>query len=223
MKTLTKNYKNADEMIADGWTAADLADLTNCARSTPCAYDAVTKKFTWPLVDDCRVLYSCFTKQEKELYKAYRAGGNSGTGVTRASTSAVSEEQLEKANALLNKLIEINADAETMALAYVVLPHKVDSEMKTLLGVDNTQILKSTAKDQKFCNLRWMLNRKDDGAFLENHFPTLADISAAWEDETVAQVYRKTQVIALAARLWREEQFNLCDYVDDLIVEFDNL
>ena len=74
-------YGNSSGYFKDPITGEDFSPDT--PRVVPCSFE--NGKFTWPCVAQSdggqllKIVYKCFTDEEKELYKAYRGRSSSGS------------------------------------------------------------------------------------------------------------------------------------------------
>lgn len=74
-------YGNSSGYFKDPITEEDLGPDT--PRVIPCSFE--NGKFTWPCVAQSdggqllKIVYKCFTEEEKDLYKAYRGRSSSGS------------------------------------------------------------------------------------------------------------------------------------------------
>lgn len=229
MKTLKElaqemdKAQNKDVLEQMGWTSAEFDLMKTAPRSQNAQF--LNGKFTNPKVEGCKILYCVWNAEEKAAYKEYKAhlDGNKGTGTTRVKSSngaKFTAEDIAEAMTALNEVKDLGASPELIAKLMKVLPHESDQEMNLLLGVENTFALTANAKP--FCNLKWVLNRNADDSFLENHFPTIEDLSDGWENDEIAQVHKKQEVVALARRLYSEKQIDLNEYIEGLNAQYEN-
>lgn len=167
MRQLNRNYKNVSEMAADGWTAEEMEALKTATRSRAASCNDPSGPFTWPLVNGYKILYSFFTRAEKDLYnpwyKSHHQGASSGG-------KSLSEEDKKKWQELL-ELAEKSGDAALKQKVLELMPKPKNTAMQKLFGVDTVAELKSKV------TLEWILYRgKDD---VRGLVPEKFDLQAA--------------------------------------------
>lgn len=152
MKTLNKNYKNVAEMTADGWTKEEMEELKTAERSRAASCIDPNGPFTWPLVNGYKILYSFFTREEKDLYNPWYKAHHQNT----SSGSQMTEEKKKQWQELL-ELADKTGDTVLKQKILELMPKPKNSAMQKLFGVDTVTELKSKV------TLEWILYRgKDD-------------------------------------------------------------
>ena len=154
MRTLNKNYKNVAEMTADGWTKEEMEELKTAERSRAASCIDPNGPFTWPLVNGYKILYSFFTREEKDLYNPWYKAHHSGTS---SSGSQMTEEKKKQWQELLD-YVESTGDAVLKQKVLELMPKPKNSAMQKLFGVDTVAELASKV------TLEWILYRGKDDA-----------------------------------------------------------
>ena len=73
MKMLDNNYTNKTTMLNAGWTATEINALVDAPRTQEAALKEVDgkMKFVWPYSNGYKLLFSCFTEAEKQMYRKW--------------------------------------------------------------------------------------------------------------------------------------------------------
>ena len=155
-RKLDKNYSGQKQMLAEGWTQAEIDALINAARSTP---DTVNPeawlplkdgtdnvampdgaKWSFPKVDGFALCgTSLLTKEEKARYRAYVKARESG----KVKSTSKKSVDMTKWNALLARLTELG-DEQALAMFKELMPQDktaIPNAYKKLTGrttVDDT-------------------------------------------------------------------------------------
>lgn len=184
MRKLDFNYQNAEAMVKAGWTADELNALKVAPRSRAAAL--VDGKFVWPLVDDHRLLYSLFNKEEKDLYQQSRK--DPSTGTRRSSSS--SPAQMDEATKQLWNDLYLKVKGTDAIKAFYKLCPLFDESMPVY------KLFEDFEKPEEPVSAYWVMFRSDKGRN-ENRQLTRKDaLKWAIEDETVQQVCTVEEVRA---------------------------
>lgn len=141
-KLLDANYAKVEDMKKAGWTDSELESLKTAPRSRAAACANPNGAFTWPLVDGYRLLYSFFTREEKDLYNPWYKAHHQGT-----------TEQKKLWDELL---AATSNNARAHALAIALMPKPKNGPLQKLFGIDDISQLNTKV------TLDWILYRGKD-------------------------------------------------------------
>lgn len=151
-RLLDANYAKVEDMKKAGWTDSELESLKAAPRTRAAACDDPNGAFTWPLVDGHRLLYSFFTREEKDLYNPWYKAHHQGT--TSGGTSAKMTPEQKKLWDELLAATSKNARAHELVIA--LMPKPKNGPLQKLFGIDDISQLNTKV------TLDWILYRGKD-------------------------------------------------------------
>lgn len=184
MKQLDKKYANTKEMLAAGFTEADIKALAEGPRTKEADYDEEHTYFKWPYINGISTtgLFSLLNRTEKDAYNAYhkKHGPN---GARTGVVSDAKKEVIAKCDALVDYIkTNMPEDKQAAALELVAALRPVVKVglVKELFDVDDISQLKSKV------TRAWIMYRGPNGERGENPAKfKMADALKAWGDDIV--------------------------------------
>ena len=165
-KIPTSYNKKADIIAAGLLTEEEFDNLPYCPRSTE--MESGTK---WPQIGERKVypLSGALTAEESQMYYDYKKAlrtGSDGTGKSKT----ISQEVQTKIDSIKAFLKENGASAELMAQFEEIIPHKKDSLLTKMFGVEHPAQLAGKV------NLAYVMFRGPNGEFSEELQPNVGDL-----------------------------------------------
>ena len=169
-RRLDARYKNLAEMLAKGWSKAELEALIQAPRTK----EAVNGNM--PHIDGFPICgTSLMNTREHEAYLQYKKGLKSGSSCTAQKAGP-------EALVLWAKLAEACKDSpEALSLVAQLMP-RARGPVETLFGEEPLEP----------CSMAWLMYRHADGSRFADRMGTLAQFAA--EDEGTECVFTKKQV-----------------------------